>query len=91
MEEMDVTDRRFQPCRCGYQICLWCWHQLMELAAKDSAEGRCPACRAPYDRDKIVAAAPTFQESSDTHSAKKQLRTQKARVRQQPPPPPQQL
>jgi hypothetical protein len=24
---LDATDRHFRPCRCGYQICAWCWHQ----------------------------------------------------------------
>lgn len=39
------------------QICVWCWHQLLDMAAKDESEGRCPACRTPYDKDKIVGMA----------------------------------
>ena len=23
----DATDKHFRPCKCGYQICAWCWHQ----------------------------------------------------------------
>ena len=53
-EEMDVTDRSINFCKCGYQLCLWCWHHLMETAAKDNAVGRCPNCRTPYDPERIT-------------------------------------
>ena len=43
MEELDITDRNFRPCKCGYQICLGCLHKMRESSAF-----RCPACRAPY-------------------------------------------
>lgn len=26
----------------------------MDMAAKDDTEGRCPACRTPYDKERIV-------------------------------------
>lgn len=29
----------------------------MEMAEKDETEGRCPACRTPYDKEKIVGTA----------------------------------
>lgn len=29
----------------------------MDMAEKDDTEGRCPACRTPYDKEKIVGAA----------------------------------
>ncbi|XP_056865066.1 general negative regulator of transcription subunit 4 isoform X2 [Raphanus sativus] len=54
-EEMDLTDQHFNPCQCGYQICVWCWHHIIEMAEKDKTHGLCPACRTPYDKDKIVA------------------------------------
>ena len=44
-EEMDLTDRTFKPCKCGYKMCLWCWHNIME-----NVGAKCPACRAPYDQ-----------------------------------------
>nr|VDC98615.1 unnamed protein product [Brassica rapa] len=53
-EEMDLTDQHFKPCKCGYQICVWCWHRIIEMAEKDKTEGRCPACRTSYDKEKIV-------------------------------------
>ncbi|KAL1208577.1 hypothetical protein V5N11_008054 [Cardamine amara subsp. amara] len=53
-EEMDPTDQQLKPCKCGYQICVWCWHHIVDMAEKDQIEGRCPACRTPYDKEKIV-------------------------------------
>ncbi|GAB2285136.1 hypothetical protein Dimus_019589 [Dionaea muscipula] len=53
-EEMDLTDQQLKPCKCGYEICVWCWHHIMDMAEKDETEGRCPACRTPYDKERIV-------------------------------------
>ncbi|KAL1201407.1 hypothetical protein V5N11_036411 [Cardamine amara subsp. amara] len=53
-EDMDFTDQKLNPCKCGYQICLWCWHHIIEMAEKDKTEGLCPACRTPYDKERIV-------------------------------------
>lgn len=39
-EPLDVTDKSINFCKCGYQLCLWCWHQIMENASKDNVEGR---------------------------------------------------
>ena len=59
---LDATDRRFKPCACGYQLCAWCWHQLMERAAAADAVGKCPACRAEYDERSIRFDAPSEAE-----------------------------
>lgn len=40
------------PC-CADQMCLWCYHHLLEEAAKESLLARCPNCRSPYDEEKI--------------------------------------
>ncbi|GMI92080.1 hypothetical protein like AT5G60170 [Hibiscus trionum] len=56
-EDMDLTDQQLKPCKCGYEICVWCWHQIMDMAEKDEIEGKCPACRTAYDKDKIVGMA----------------------------------
>lgn len=45
-EELDISDRQFFPCKCGYQVCMWCWHRIRE-----SESGLCPACRTPYGDD----------------------------------------
>ncbi|EFN58458.1 hypothetical protein CHLNCDRAFT_20051, partial [Chlorella variabilis] len=51
--ELDVTDRAIQYCECGYQMCLWCYHHILEEAAKASLAARCPNCRSEYDEEKI--------------------------------------
>ncbi|KAG2308478.1 hypothetical protein Bca4012_082436 [Brassica carinata] len=53
-EEMDLTDQHLNPCKCGYQMCVWCWHHIIEMAEKDKTQGLCPACRTPYDKEKTV-------------------------------------
>ena len=57
MEDMDVTDRNFRPCKCGYQICLFCYRHI-----KDDLNGLCPACRTPYDEANVTFVTPDPQE-----------------------------
>lgn len=71
-EEMDLTDRQLKPCQCGYEICVLCWHHLMEVAEKDNTEGRCPACRTPYDKEKIVGTAVNCERLKDANCEKRQ-------------------
>lgn len=44
------------------QVCVWCWHHIMEMAEKDGKEGRCPVCRTTYDKEKIVGVAANCQK-----------------------------
>lgn len=44
MEELDLTDKSFIPCTCGYQMCRFCWHHV-----KENMNGKCPQCRQPYN------------------------------------------
>ena len=55
-EELDLTDQAAELCQCGYKICLWCYNQILENAAKENAEGRCPACRTVYNPEKMAMA-----------------------------------
>mmetsp|Transcript_2936 Transcript_2936/g.6907 ORF Transcript_2936/g.6907 Transcript_2936/m.6907 type:complete len:90 (+) Transcript_2936:186-455(+) len=57
MEDMDVTDKNFRPCKCGYQICLFCYRHI-----KDDLNGLCPACRTPYDEANVTFVTPDPQE-----------------------------
>jgi CCR4-NOT transcription complex subunit 4 len=57
MEDLDITDRNFRPCKCGYQICLFCYRHI-----KDDLNGLCPACRTPYDDSNVTFVAPDPQE-----------------------------
>ncbi|CAL9240691.1 unnamed protein product [Arabidopsis halleri] len=43
-ELMDATDLIFEPCPCGFRICLFCHKKISEN------EARCPACRKDYVR-----------------------------------------
>jgi hypothetical protein len=36
----------------------------MEMAGKDNSDGRCPACRIPYDKEKIVGMAANCERLS---------------------------
>ncbi|RVW56780.1 CCR4-NOT transcription complex subunit 4 [Vitis vinifera] len=77
-EEMDLTDQQLKPCKCGYEICVWCWHHIMNMAEKDETEGRCPACRVPYNKEKIVGMAADckrnqFGEKMKSQKAKTKL------------------
>jgi len=35
----------------------------MDMAEKDDTDGRCPACRSPYDKEKIVGTAAKCERS----------------------------
>jgi len=56
-EELDISDREFYPCKCGYQVCMWCWHRIRE-----SESGLCPACRTPYGEDPHQFSAVDVEE-----------------------------
>ena len=51
-ESMDLTEKHFRPCKCGYQVCLWCFHDLFE-----KLNGKCPACRTPYNKERLESTA----------------------------------
>ncbi|KAI9143941.1 RING/Ubox like zinc-binding domain-containing protein [Paraphysoderma sedebokerense] len=48
LEELDISDKNFRPCPCGYQICRFCWNNIIE-----NYGGRCPACRREYDKQNV--------------------------------------
>ncbi|XP_029127168.1 uncharacterized protein LOC109799122 isoform X3 [Cajanus cajan] len=78
-EEMDLTDQQLKPCKCGYEICVWCWHHIMEMAEKDDTEGRCPACRSPYDKEKIVGMAASCERLVNEINMEKKMKNQKSK------------
>ncbi|CAH9054992.1 unnamed protein product [Cuscuta epithymum] len=67
-EEMDWTDQQFKPCKCGYQVCVWCWHHIMDMSEKEETEGRCPACRTIYDKEKVVAMQTDIERVKNSHA-----------------------
>eukprot|EP00842_Homolaphlyctis_polyrhiza_P006657 jgi/Hompol1/6993/HPOL_002400-RA len=66
MEEIDITDKYFKPCPCGYQICRFCWNHI-----KEDLNGLCPACRRPYSEDSIEFKPVPPEEVSKLKNAKK--------------------
>ncbi|KAI7907650.1 uncharacterized protein BX663DRAFT_491569 [Cokeromyces recurvatus] len=70
MEELDIADRNFRPCPCGYKICRFCWHHIRE-----NLNGRCPACRREYS-DQIAEFEPV---SADEISRIKKEKKEKER------------
>ncbi|KAK9065912.1 hypothetical protein SSX86_015314 [Deinandra increscens subsp. villosa] len=80
-EEMDLTDQQLRPCKCGYDICVWCWHHIMEMAEKDDTEGRCPACRTPYNKAKIVGTASKCERLVAEMSVEKKQKSQKGKTK----------
>lgn len=67
-EEMDLTDKQLKPCQCGYEICVWCWNHIMDMAEKDR---RCPACREPYNKEKIIGMPVSCERLTDINFEKK--------------------
>lgn len=57
VEEMDLSDKNFLPCPCGYRVCMWCWHHIRE-----NLNGLCPACRTPYKEDPHAFSAVNTEE-----------------------------
>uniref|UniRef100_A0A7N0TD95 CCR4-NOT transcription complex subunit 4 n=1 Tax=Kalanchoe fedtschenkoi TaxID=63787 RepID=A0A7N0TD95_KALFE len=80
-EEMDLTDQQLKPCKCGYDICVWCWHHIMDMAEKDGTEGRCPACRVPYDKEKIVGMAANCGRVVAEISTERKVKSQKTKAK----------
>ncbi|KAK4408546.1 putative general negative regulator of transcription C16 [Sesamum angolense] len=78
-EEMDLTDQQLKPCKCGYEICVWCWHHIMDMAEKDETEGRCPACRTPYNKEKIVGTTASCERLVSEMNVEKKLKSQKGK------------
>ncbi|AMD19986.1 HCL165Cp [Eremothecium sinecaudum] len=50
METLDITDKNFKPCPCGYQICQFCYNNIRQ---NPELNGRCPACRRKYDDESV--------------------------------------
>ncbi|XP_017604034.1 uncharacterized protein LOC108450777 isoform X6 [Gossypium arboreum] len=80
-EEMDLTDQQLKPCRCGYEICVWCWHHIMDMAEKDDTEGRCPACRSAYDKERIVGTAAKCERMVAEINMERKMKSHKAKTK----------
>ncbi|KAG5518419.1 hypothetical protein PMAC_002813 [Pneumocystis sp. 'macacae'] len=91
MEEMDLSDRNFKPCPCGYQVCRFCWNHIRKVGETEGfgevftiqdLNGRCPACRRPYSEETIEFKPLTAEEWKMSQHRKNQ-RKQKDRERKE--------
>ncbi|KAJ8421425.1 hypothetical protein Cgig2_033932 [Carnegiea gigantea] len=64
-----------------FDICVWCWHHIMEMAEKDETEGRCPACRTRYDKERIVGTAANCERLVAEINMEKKQKSQKAKIK----------
>ncbi|OIW25283.1 RNA recognition domain-containing protein [Coniochaeta ligniaria NRRL 30616] len=60
IEDLDIQDRNFHPCPCGYQVCQFCFNNI-----KNNMNGLCPACRRPYDEKTIQWKVVTQEEIAE--------------------------
>lgn len=59
IEPLDITDKNFFPCPCGYQICQFCYNNIRQ---NPELNGRCPACRRKYDDESVRYVVLTPEE-----------------------------
>ena len=69
MEEMDLSDKNFFPCPCGYQVCRFCWHKIRE-----DGNQRCPACRKVYDENEAEFTPVPLEEINRMKMKKRAVR-----------------
>ncbi|KAK9897679.1 hypothetical protein P389DRAFT_185634 [Cystobasidium minutum MCA 4210] len=72
LDTLSFDDLSFFPCSCGYQICRFCWHHI-----KANLNGRCPACRKPYDDAAVEFKPMKPEELKRLQAAKKQREKEK--------------
>ncbi|KAL0390480.1 UNVERIFIED_CONTAM: CCR4-NOT transcription complex subunit [Sesamum calycinum] len=51
----------------------------MDMAEKDETEGRCPACRTPYNKEKIVGTTASCERLVSEMNVEKKLKSQKGK------------
>lgn len=78
VEEMDISDKNFKPCPCGYQVCQFCYNNIRQ---NPQLNGRCPACRRPYDDDAVEYKIITPEEWRKDHE--KQARKEREKKQRQ--------
>ncbi|ANB12730.1 CCR4-NOT core ubiquitin-protein ligase subunit MOT2 [Sugiyamaella lignohabitans] len=64
VEEMDLSDKNFKPCPCGYQVCQFCYNNIRQ---NPQLNGRCPACRRPYDDETVEYKMISQEEWKQDH------------------------
>lgn len=71
---MDLSDKNFFPCPCGYQVCQFCYNNIRQ---NPQLNGKCPACRRPYNDENVEYRTVTAEEWKQDHM--RQTRKEKER------------
>jgi len=74
MEALDETDIQFKPCKCGYQVCLWCFPAgtpitLASGMAMPIEELTQDELIMAYDMDEAGTTLPLFHHATDVPPA----------------------
>lgn len=75
---MDISDKNFKPCPCGYQICQFCYNNIRQ---NPELNGRCPGCRRLYDDENVEYKTLTAEEYK-TQQLKKEKREREKKQRE---------
>lgn len=75
---MDISDKNFKPCPCGYQICQFCYNNIR---LNPELNGRCPGCRRLYD-DESVEYKTISPEEYKLQQLKKEKREREKKQRE---------
>ncbi|EFJ40153.1 hypothetical protein VOLCADRAFT_108305 [Volvox carteri f. nagariensis] len=65
VEDLDETDKSFQPCPCGYRMCLFCYEKLKLLC-----NSVCPNCRRAYGSEEAMEYAKKLEAERAQEAAK---------------------
>jgi len=80
---MDISDKNFKPCPCGYQVCQFCYNNIRQ---NPELNGRCPACRRPYDDESVeykIVSPEEWKYEQSKQSRKDRERKQKEKEKKE--------
>ncbi|KAF8778243.1 CCR4-NOT transcription complex subunit 4-like [Argiope bruennichi] len=72
LEPLDLEDINFYPCKCGYQVCRFCWHRIRE-----TENCLCPQCRRQYPEHPVTFKPLTQEQMTQLKNEKKMKEIQK--------------
>ena len=59
IDDITEEEKDFRPCKCGFVICVWCFHTLVMHA--DDEKAKCPHCRRTYPKT-VMSMRPPQRE-----------------------------
>lgn len=58
---LNYSDYHFYPCKCGFQICTFCFDKI-----KENSINKCPNCKHSYDVNARDRRGSQYYPSNDT-------------------------